>query len=117
MIKKLKKLAQMLCDELPVLCADMEILHEDDPERVLFGYSNGWATTFWVGESSFPTTSKGRPLRGIKFCHVYCKNGTPDYESEETRIHFAPTPETALSTAMVECYKRELEPNLGIITP
>jgi hypothetical protein len=72
---------------------------------------------FGLGSQASQQTPKADHFRGIKFCHVYCKNGTPDSESEETRIHFAPTPETALIAAMVECYKRELEPNLGIITP
>ena len=88
----------------------MEIMHNDDPEQVLFGYTNGWATTFWAGKSSFHAPT----INGIKFCHVYCVDGVPDKESEETRTHFAPTAEAALCAAMVECYKRELDANLGV---
>lgn len=118
-IEKLRNLAQELCSQTPVLCADMELLHEDDPNRVLFGYSNGWSATFWeedredLFEEIDGTTTKTM-VKVIKFCHVYCVGGVPDSDSEETRVRFAPAPEMALHAAMVECYSRELGMQLGL---
>jgi hypothetical protein len=118
-IEYLKQLAQDMCEETPVLCADMEILEEECPDRVLFGYSNGWATTFWEGEyedrfEEIDGTTTKTMVKVIKFCHVYCVGGVPDSDSEETKVRFASSPEMALHAAMVECYNRELGMQLGM---
>lgn len=118
-MKKLKQLAEELLKSAPVMCADMELMHDDDPSRVLFGYANGWATTFWESEredlfEEIDGTTTKTMVKVIKFCHVYCVEGVPDNDSEETKVRFAPTPEMALHAAMVECYSRELGMQLGM---
>lgn len=118
-IQELEKLAQELCRHTPIMCADMELMHDDDPAQVLFGYANGWATTFWEAErenlfEEIDGSVTKTMVKVIKFCHIYCVDGVPDNNSEETKVRFAPTPEMALHAAMVECYSRELGMQLGM---
>jgi hypothetical protein len=118
-IEYLKKLAEDMVQETPVICADMELLESEDPNWVVFGYSNGWATTFYEGEieqteENIDGTVTKTKVKVIKFCHVYCKNGKPDADSEETKVRFASLPEMALHAGIVECYSRELGMQLGL---
>lgn len=118
-IQELEKIAQELCNHAPIMCADMELLKSEDPNWVVFGYSNGWATTFWEAEredlfEEIDGSVTKTMVKVIKFCHVYCVDGVPDNDSEETKVRFAPTPEMALHAAMVECYSRELGMQLGM---
>jgi hypothetical protein len=116
LIEELKELIDKMITT--TLCADMELLESEDPECILFGYANGWATDFWESEyedlfEEIDGTTTKTMVKVIKFCHVYCKDGKADADTEETKVRFATSPEMALHSAMVECYNRELGIQLG----
>lgn len=116
-LEQLKELIEQVIDT--TLCNDMELLESEDPDYIFFGYTNGWATDFWESEhedlfEEIDGTTTRTMVKVIKFCHVYCKNGKADADSQETKVRFAPTPEMALHAAMVECYNRELGMQLGL---